>query len=1710
MKLNKIFRKISNILVIIIVLFNYWVPLVGFAAQNNGEEGNGNIQNENIINLSEYGANGNGEVDDTASIQNAINSLEEGQKLIIPEGTYLISEELNINKNNITIEGEKDKNIVILSGNSNLDSVFSIEIDNESSNTLQNIEINGISINGSGCNNGISIGRENEKYEVKNISIIGCHIYNVSEACVYLNGKTIQTNTPTEENQNSREYTKRFTIDDTIIQDCIFENSCIGISQNICSGTKIINNYINVTKQNITINLSDFCTCAGNTLNVEDLENEGLNSIEINESYGSTVKDNFINNTNSNNSGICIKPTSGISENITIENNTILSSVYGIFLGDNTGKDIHIYNNNIKEYKNNGIIIKSLNGNADLVNNVIKNTEGNDYDDILIDESNYTKNYIWNLNVEYIFDEKETTVNVKSNKRKLGVIDHWILSENGYSIITKYYSDDQIYSHTSVDENVIIKDENENEYNLKLSSEKYIGNIENGYNPIIGSTNSGKTLRMGYTDFNINEKGEYELRNSRYYLTDESKEICIGDNIYMFLDNIEANDIIEFRLNTEKYSEGEFFKFILQKNDNNKFEISSTGYQYPSVKQYLKDAFICSTQEVGNKFKIIIRFNRYFLTRSTNEFNVFCKLTNSNESNSEFIFENSNEDNISTWGQVRLTELFIVDEQDESIQSLIRNKQDIENMSVKKSNIGEKEIDLMIFMGQSNMVGYGNVESETEESITPILRNDGHTVNKEFRIYKEVDGKKANITNDEDKLVDIGEPFGKEQNYLSDGSKTKNTPSGSMVTALTNAYYKGTGVPVVAISSAVGGQSIYSWWNNDKDSNGNHQDYGLQDAKIKYEEAVKYLVNNGYTIRNKYMIWCQGESDTGTQSIVPKETPNRYDKYLREGKSYEDKLKYVINEMSSLEVNVQDNMYSGIDKAFIIKVGHKAGSYAMHDDIMKIQEKICEENENIILASNAYEALSLCKENVWDEKNNRYEYKYMNRNDLVHFHQKAYNLLGYDVGKNIAYYTNTHPNIELNEEFFNSDDLGIGLFFSTKYNEENPTGDVNKEIGLYITNNGKDYTYIAETGITGRDPNIMYKNGVFYMATTKGGDDQGRVVVNIFKSTDLINWTNIQDGISRDEAGDTQYRYSLGTAKNNIDNITANTWSPKWFKDGDKTYILVSTQRFTVDGEALSYLKSDYETLKNNGLVTDEEEYRELGIFDEKGKTKKNGILVKEISKKDENGNVIYEKDKNGKDTKKVSTEKYFYNNSGELILANCPYYTDGKYALFDTYIAEVIGLGNEEQQKDINTKNLLFGDLKKVKFTAFDEMNEYGEENLGIEPTENYLKYSMLGIYLIKNDNQNNKYAMYTKTDPYGTVQRWVSEEIYGPYNQVDDRFYISENFSDSINKSENQCVSTEKNDDKHKIPDSTTGIEEYVYKKHFEGAFVGSFESETLFYSDHYITDQTEEVGSKTGDHYLENRNRVAGIYYSVLEKNNNTNTNFGIKDEHIRFNAFNKVNLLNTNMRPTSSRENQIRNGTVFTISSEEDKDLIRKIIKNASDFNTTVKKYKQNNNKYTIVVKSNRAISNKDENGNDAQWCLDGWKYTSEMQSDSNVDNTTKNIYKYMDGGEKLTPYVKGELYIYKTFDEDANTTVELTDFNYQNKTIQIEKTFLIGDINGDGKVSLLDYGLVLAHVKRTKLLEGEQLQRADVNGDNKVSLIDYGLILAHVKRTKLLF
>lgn len=62
----------------------------------------------------------------------------------------------------------------------------------------------------------------------------------------------------------------------------------------------------------------------------------------------------------------------------------------------------------------------------------------------------------------------------------------------------------------------------------------------------------------------------------------------------------------------------------------------------------------------------------------------------------------------------------------------------------------------------------------------------------------------------------------------------------------------------------------------------------------------------------------------------------------------------------------------------------------------------------------------------------------------------------------------------------------------------------------------------------------------------------------------------------------------------------------------------------------------------------------------------------------------------------------------------------------------------------------------------------------------------------------------------------------------------------------------------------------------------------------------------------------------------------------------------------------------------------------------------------------------------------------------------------------------------------------------------------------GDVNGDGKVSSLDYILIKNHITGSKVLTGDVLGRADVNGDGNVTSLDYIKVKNHITGTNPLF
>lgn len=209
----------------------------------------------------------------------------------------------------------------------------------------------------------------------------------------------------------------------------------------------------------------------------------------------------------------------------------------------------------------------------------------------------------------------------------------------------------------------------------------------------------------------------------------------------------------------------------------------------------------------------------------------------------------------------------------------------------------KKIVDLFLFMGQSNMAGRGVTSNTWKEEAAGY----------EFR-----------AVSDPTKLYTMAEPFGIQENRtdgINDGSKK----TGSMVTAFTNAYSKYTGVPVVGVSASEGGTSIDQWQPDGK---------RLTDAISRCRAAVKWLEDHGYTIRNRSMLWCQGESDGDTNM---------------DATTYQNKFNKMFDAMKEEQIGT----------CYMVRIGKYNGSNLSTDysGIIQAQTELAEKNTDVVLVS---------------------------------------------------------------------------------------------------------------------------------------------------------------------------------------------------------------------------------------------------------------------------------------------------------------------------------------------------------------------------------------------------------------------------------------------------------------------------------------------------------------------------------------------------------------------------------------------------------------------------------------------------------------------------------------------------------------------------------------------------------------------------------------
>ena len=252
-------------------------------------------------------------------------------------------------------------------------------------------------------------------------------------------------------------------------------------------------------------------------------------------------------------------------------------------------------------------------------------------------------------------------------------------------------------------------------------------------------------------------------------------------------------------------------------------------------------------------------------------------------------------------------------------------------------NMRNNTVDLFLFMGQSNMAGRGIVTAEHNVPAPALVEGAGY----EYR-----------AVSSPGRLYPISEPFGRHENRKG-GIDDGELKTGSMVTAFVNAYYEGTGIPVVGVSASKGGSRIDQW-----QPGGEY----LKDAIARLNAASEFLAAGQYRIRHRYMLWCQGESDGDI---------------AKPGEQYRREFERMLDEM----------LQAGIEKCFLVRIGRYNGiGDTDYSEIMMTQDSIAQANADVVMVSRLFAQMrrrGLMK-------------------DDFHYFQEAYNLVGQEAGENAA------------------------------------------------------------------------------------------------------------------------------------------------------------------------------------------------------------------------------------------------------------------------------------------------------------------------------------------------------------------------------------------------------------------------------------------------------------------------------------------------------------------------------------------------------------------------------------------------------------------------------------------------------------------------------------------------------------------------------------
>lgn len=252
-------------------------------------------------------------------------------------------------------------------------------------------------------------------------------------------------------------------------------------------------------------------------------------------------------------------------------------------------------------------------------------------------------------------------------------------------------------------------------------------------------------------------------------------------------------------------------------------------------------------------------------------------------------------------------EIVISSETPESVRELT-NEEEVESSADEEGKYvtedGKIVVDLILFMGQSNMSGVGG-----NPSLAPKVPGG--------------QGFEFKAISDPTNIYPIEEPFGKNESFIGGICDFPGSKQGSLVSSFAIKYYEETGIPIVAVSASEGATTTEKWKSD------NYQ----ADLLSRYNKATNWLDDNGFKVRKRFAIWLQGESDAANNVTA--------DEYV-----------------ANMDIIIRGLFIAGVNKVFIITPGRTLTYKNYFDTIIDCQLKMCKESGYYALGTNYLSAMS--------------------------------------------------------------------------------------------------------------------------------------------------------------------------------------------------------------------------------------------------------------------------------------------------------------------------------------------------------------------------------------------------------------------------------------------------------------------------------------------------------------------------------------------------------------------------------------------------------------------------------------------------------------------------------------------------------------------------------------------------------------------------------